>query len=189
MTPKGSKPVDVLLELLDRVQPAETLDRLLEAQNVLKLYLLYVGDADEMRDQVSKGKLPGEFLLEILDKEPDVHTLLSQIDSDTRISPINRGNIRPFLELFSRRGIVFLALMLAVGPIVTFGLDSRIGMLFVGGIFALNGVGHFLVADKESFGRRLQKGIGIFLILFGFLTIVTMIVMLISGEQLSPPSS
>ncbi len=92
-------------------------------------------------------------------------------------------------EFFSRQGVVFLALMLVVGPIATFELDPRIGMLLVGGIFVLSGGGHFMVADKEISGRWLRKGLGIFLILFGVFTIVVMLVMFIRGEQLSTSSS
>ncbi len=83
MTLKRSK-AEILLELLDRVPKADVLEYLLEAENLLRLYLLYGGDPDEMRDQISEGKLPGEFLLEILDKESDVRTLLLQLDPSTR---------------------------------------------------------------------------------------------------------
>jgi hypothetical protein len=83
MSPRRSK-AEVLLELLDRVQHAEILEYLLEPETLLKLYLLYGGDPDEMRDQISEGKIPGEFLLEILDKESNIRTLLLQTNPDTR---------------------------------------------------------------------------------------------------------
>jgi hypothetical protein len=83
MTIKRSK-AEILLELLDRVPKADVLEYLLKSENLLRLYLLYGGDPDEMRDQLSEGKLPGEFLLEILDQESDVQTLLLQINPDTR---------------------------------------------------------------------------------------------------------
>ncbi|MFP4344837.1 MAG: hypothetical protein ACLFU8_09105 [Anaerolineales bacterium] len=83
MTIKRSK-AEILLELLDRVPKADVLEYLLETENLLRLYLLYGGDPDEMRDQLAEGKLPGEFLLEVLDKESDVRTLLLQINPDTR---------------------------------------------------------------------------------------------------------
>lgn len=83
MAPRKSK-AEVLLELLDRVQNAAILEYLLDAENLLKLFLLYGGDPDEMRHQISEGKRPGEFLLEILDKELDIRTLLLQINPDTR---------------------------------------------------------------------------------------------------------
>ncbi len=51
--------------------------------------------------------------------------------------------MRTFIKLFSRQGVVFIALMLVVGPIATFEQDPRIGMLLVGGIFAFSGGGHF----------------------------------------------
>lgn len=98
--------------------------------------------------------------------------------------------MRPFLELFARRGIVFLALLLTVGPIVALDLDPRLGMLLAGVVFGLRGVGQFLVADKQISGRGLQKGLGIFLMLFGLFTIVVMVIMFVRGEQLStsPPA-
>jgi hypothetical protein len=83
MTIKRSK-AEILLELLDRVPKADILEYLLETENLLRLYLLYGGDPDEMRDQIAEGKLPGEFLLEILDKESDIQALLLQINPDTR---------------------------------------------------------------------------------------------------------
>jgi hypothetical protein len=92
MNPRRSK-AEVLLELLDRVQNAEILEYLLEAENLLKLYLLYGGDPDEMRDQINEGKLPGEFLLEILDKEHDIRTLILQTNPDTRQHWWNMGDL------------------------------------------------------------------------------------------------
>jgi uncharacterized membrane protein (UPF0136 family) len=97
--------------------------------------------------------------------------------------------MRTFLELFARRDIAFLALLLVVGPIVMFELDSRLGMLLAGVVFGLGGVGHFLAAEKETSTRGLQKALGVFLILFGLFTIVVMTIMFVRGEQLStsPP--
>lgn len=96
--------------------------------------------------------------------------------------------MRAFLELFARRDIAFLALMLAVGPVAMFELDSRVGMLLAGVVFGLSGVGHFLAAEKETSTRGLRKGIGLFLILFGLFTIVVMTIMFVRGEQLSTSS-
>lgn len=93
--------------------------------------------------------------------------------------------MRKFLELFARRGIVFLALLLAVGLVALLKLDARLGMLLAGVIFLLSGVGNFLVAQKESRGRGLRRALGIFLILFGLLTVAVMIVMFVLGQPLS----
>lgn len=96
--------------------------------------------------------------------------------------------MRNFLELFARQSIVLLALMLVVGPVVVFKLDSRIGMLLAGVVFGLNGLGQFFVAEKQTSGQGLQKGIGVFLILFGLFTVVVMLIMFVRGEPL-PTSS
>ncbi|HOT92638.1 MAG TPA: hypothetical protein PLJ78_17615 [Anaerolineae bacterium] len=63
--------------------------------------------------------------------------------------------MRTLLELFARRGIVFLALMVAAGGIVVLKLDERIGMLLVGVILGLSGVGNWLVAAREHYARGL----------------------------------
>lgn len=83
MSPKRSK-AEVLLELLDRVKSADTLEILLKPENLLRLFLLYGGDPDSMKAQLARGKLPGEFLLEILDQEPNVSTLMLQLNPETR---------------------------------------------------------------------------------------------------------
>lgn len=97
--------------------------------------------------------------------------------------------MRTFLELFARRGIVFLALMVAVGSVVALKLDERIGMLLAGVIFGLSGVGNWLVAARESHMRGLRRALAVFLMLFGLFTIIVMVIMFIRGDRLGVPPS
>ncbi len=69
--------VDVLLELLDKVPDAATLELLLEPQHLVRL-LRAQGWTDEAirRDLTAGGRSPGELLLAVLAKEPDTSVLL-----------------------------------------------------------------------------------------------------------------
>lgn len=91
--------------------------------------------------------------------------------------------MRTFLELFARRGIVFLALMVVVGGVVMLNLDDRIGTLLIGVIFGLSGIGNWLVAEREHHARGLRKAMAVFLTLFGLFTIVVVVIKFIRGEQ------
>ncbi|MFZ6031626.1 MAG: hypothetical protein ACOYYS_28290 [Chloroflexota bacterium] len=68
-----------MLELLDRIPDAATLDVLLEPVNLLKLMLLHGWTEEDIRQQLGNGKIPGELLLELLEREPDPSKLLAQL--------------------------------------------------------------------------------------------------------------
>jgi hypothetical protein len=71
---------DVLLELLEKVPDASTLEILLEPEHLLTL-LRKRGYSDEaIRAQLRSGeKLPGELLLDVLAREPDTRVLLAEL--------------------------------------------------------------------------------------------------------------
>ena len=73
----GRSAADILLELLDKVPDAATLEVLLEPQNLL-LLLRAQGWTDDAirRDLTSGGRAPGELLLGVLAREPDTATLM-----------------------------------------------------------------------------------------------------------------
>jgi hypothetical protein len=73
----GPSAADILLELLDKVPDASTLEILLEPQHLLRL-LRAQGwtDEDIRRDLTAGGRAPGELLLAVLAKEPDHAVLL-----------------------------------------------------------------------------------------------------------------
>lgn len=92
--------------------------------------------------------------------------------------------MRTFLELFARRGVVVLALIVAVGGVVMLNLDDRIGTLLIGVIFGLSGIGHWLVAERKGrYARVLHRAMGVFLTLFGLFTVVVVVIKFIRGEQ------
>jgi uncharacterized protein YjgD (DUF1641 family) len=68
-----------LIELFDRVPDSKALDVLLEPVNLLKLMLIYGWTEQEIKHQLANGKIPGELLLELLDREPDVNKLLARL--------------------------------------------------------------------------------------------------------------
>jgi hypothetical protein len=70
---------EILLKLLDKIPDAGKLDRLLEAENLLKLLQIYGQSKDEVRRRLTNGTLPGELLLELLEREPDPDRLLAQL--------------------------------------------------------------------------------------------------------------
>jgi hypothetical protein len=74
----------VLLELLDRVPDAKKLDTLLSTGNLLKLLLLYGWKEQDLKQQLTSGKIPGELLLELLEREPDPDVLLSRLGKSAK---------------------------------------------------------------------------------------------------------
>lgn len=69
----------VLIELLDQVPDADKLGILLETGNLLKLLLIYGWSDQDLKEQLTAGKLPGELLLELLKREPDPDILLAKL--------------------------------------------------------------------------------------------------------------
>ncbi len=69
----------VLLDILNKVPDPDKVGKLLEAENLLKLLLIYGRDKETVRQELQGGKLPGEFLLELLEQEPDADRLLAQL--------------------------------------------------------------------------------------------------------------
>jgi len=73
----GRSAADILLELLDKVPDAATLEVLLEPQH-LAVLLRAQGWTDDAvrRDLTAGGRAPGELLLDVLAHEPDTAALL-----------------------------------------------------------------------------------------------------------------
>jgi hypothetical protein len=94
---------------------------------------------------------------------------------------------RKILELFSHKGIVLLALLVLGGPIVALKLDPRWLGLVGGVIFALAGMGNFMVAGREQgkFLRGMQKSIGIFVAVVGIFMVVVVIIMFAVGQKMT----
>lgn len=76
--PGGGSAVDDLLQLLDKVPDAATLEVLLKAEHLLIL-LRAQGISDEaIRRDLKQGKRrPGQLLLDVLEREPDTAVLLA----------------------------------------------------------------------------------------------------------------
>lgn len=80
---------DLLLELLDKVPDAATLEVLLEPQNLLLLLRAQGGTDDAIRRDLSR-RAPGELLLEVLAREPDTAALLRLLGNP----PARRAGLR-----------------------------------------------------------------------------------------------
>jgi hypothetical protein len=94
MAPKQT--ADVVLKLLDKVPDAGKLDKLLEAENLLKLLQRYGQSKDDVRRKLTNGVLPGELLLELLEQEPDPDRLLAQLGiSDAKSEKSNIKQDQP----------------------------------------------------------------------------------------------
>lgn len=113
--------VDVLIELLEKVPDASTVEILLEPEHLLVLLRAHGwADADIRRDLTQKGRLPGDLLLAVLAKQPDPAVLLDLLGNPAPRPPApaaprpaaasttaSRGGSRPV-------GRVIFGLMLAV---------------------------------------------------------------------------
>jgi DNA-directed RNA polymerase subunit RPC12/RpoP len=84
-SPKQSAPTakrsaaNALIALFDRVPDSDALSVLLEPVNLLKLMLIYGWNEHDIKQQLTNGKIPGELLLELLDREPDANKLLAHL--------------------------------------------------------------------------------------------------------------
>lgn len=78
MTDRSSRSAaDTVLELLDKLPDAATLEILLEPKHLLQLLRAHGWtDADIRRDLTAGGRAPGELLLAVLEKQPDSRVLL-----------------------------------------------------------------------------------------------------------------
>lgn len=92
--------------------------------------------------------------------------------------------MRNILLLFSKRIVVLMALVIFCGPIIYFDMDKRVGVLFMGIIFALAGAGNIAAHQEEPLkGVRIAaKVIGGFLLAFGVLVAVAAILLLVAGR-------
>ncbi len=134
---------DILLKLLDRVSDAAKLDRLLEAENLLKLLQLYGQSKDDVRRKLTNGTLPGELLLELLEREPDPDRLLAQLgvsDATPSKDPIEqkptskpRAQLSPTTRPERPRNLFGDRFLLAV--LVIISLTTVVPSLMVTGFF------------------------------------------------------
>ena len=79
MTARSGRDVaDIFLELLEKVPDVSTLEILLEPQHLLRLLRAH-GWTDEQirRDLTEGGRVPGELVLAVLEKQPDPAVLLA----------------------------------------------------------------------------------------------------------------
>lgn len=92
-------PAQVLLELLDKVPDAGTLEILIEPEHLLTLLRAHGwSDADIHRDLTRGGRMPGDLLLAVLAKQPDPAVLLSLLGNPAprpRASPAPTHGARP----------------------------------------------------------------------------------------------
>jgi hypothetical protein len=68
---------EVLLDLLDRVPDAATLELLLEPEHLAQLLRAQGHSDEDIRRELSSGRSPGELLLEVLQQKPDVSAHLA----------------------------------------------------------------------------------------------------------------
>lgn len=81
MTDRSGRSVtDILIELLEKVPDVSTIEILLEPQHLLRLLRAH-GWTDEQirRDLTEGGRVPGELVLAVLEKQPDPAVLLAML--------------------------------------------------------------------------------------------------------------
>lgn len=87
-----------------------------------------------------------------------------------------------FFILFTKRGVVLLALLVVVGPIIALHPDARIAAFLMGLIFAPNGIGKIVVARKDAGGIRwLGFALGVFVLLMGAFLAISAVLMFVVG--------
>src|SRR5688500_4435555 len=82
-----STKAQALVQLLEKIPDIDTLNRLLEPDNLLYLFQQYGHKKDTLQQRLHNGTLPEELLLELLEQESRVYELLLRLhdDMDTRI--------------------------------------------------------------------------------------------------------
>jgi hypothetical protein len=73
----------VLAQLRRKVSDEDTLQELLKSENLLLLLKHYGYQKASLQQRIKSGTLPGEFLLEVMDQEPDEDHLLSIVRGNT----------------------------------------------------------------------------------------------------------
>jgi hypothetical protein len=87
----NERTIEVLLKLLEKL-PADKLEILLKPENLLELLQFHGQDKESIRQALKGGKLPGEFLLELLEREPDADTLLAKLGANNR-KPVKQPTV------------------------------------------------------------------------------------------------
>lgn len=133
-SPGKRSAASALIELFDHIPDAKTLDVLLEPVNLLKLMLLYGWTEQDIKQQLSGGKIPGELLLELLKREPDPNKLLAQLGKPATPTKGKTSSTPSSASEFSPR--------VAGGIFVVFGVVFTMGVLlsfwwFPGGVYKL----------------------------------------------------
>ncbi|APR80798.1 Hypothetical protein A7982_06145 [Minicystis rosea] len=137
--------VDVLLELLDKVPDAATLEVLLEPEHLRTLlHAQGVSDDTIRRELLAGGRLPGELLLDVLAREPDTAVLLRMLGNPAlpvakKVTPRHARGDTPTSPSAPRTGVravpaLILGLLLAI-PSGWF-LFVRLDVLRVPGLIA-----------------------------------------------------
>lgn len=82
-----SRKAEVLIQILEKVPDSNKVQRLLEPENLLYLLQQYGYQKEELQKRVKSGTLPGELLLELLEKESDPEYLLAMLNNtmDTKV--------------------------------------------------------------------------------------------------------
>lgn len=101
---------DILLELLDKVPDAATLEVLLESEHLLALLRLHGWSDADVRHALRGGTLPGELLLQLLAKEPDAKKLLAELGNPAPRPASKKPTASPVSHVAS----VVLGLLLAI---------------------------------------------------------------------------
>jgi hypothetical protein len=98
--------------------------------------------------------------------------------------------VEPFLILFTNHSIILLALLVVGGLMVKLNLDGRIGVFFIGIIFALGGAGNLLVIRKDtedvSCTHSLLYTFSASILLFGVLVSISALLLMIDGVSVNP---
>jgi hypothetical protein len=111
-------------------------------------------------------------------------------DTPSSLLSIVLKPVEPFLILFTNHSIILLALFVVGGLMVKLNLDGRIGVFFIGIIFALGGAGNMVITgkDTEDFSclHYLLYMFSASILLFGVLVSMGALLLMIVGVPVHP---
>ena len=111
-------------------------------------------------------------------------------DTSTSLLSIMLKPVEPILILFSKSNIILLALLVVGGLMVKLHLAARVGVFFIGIIFALGGAGNLVITQKDtedtSCLHYLLIAFSASILLFGMLISMAALLIMIGGVSINP---
>ena len=134
-----------------------------------------------------------KWIAEKLTRRPKIthqRDLGVETSTTTSLLSIALKPLEPFLILFTKHSIILLALLGVYGLMVKFQLDERIGIFFIGCIFAFAGAGNLVITQKDTENAHclhyLLYTFSASILLFGILVSIGALLLMIAGVPVNP---